>query len=136
MRLKLTFNIKAVPHQSVRIGRNNIAYKPKKIINYQVAIRALAIAQLPKGFEMIPAGTEITIQRLTYQFKYLKSTPKKRRTGKVPKTTKPDLHDNLNKAFMDALEGIVFEQDQNIVKIKNLEKYYDKEDLITLILKY
>lgn len=77
MRLKLTFNIKPVPHQSVRIGRNNIAYKPKKIINYQVAIRALAIAQLPKGFNMIPAGTEITIQRLTYQFKYLKSTPKK-----------------------------------------------------------
>ena len=83
MQLKLTFNIKPVPHQSVRIGRNNIAYKPKKIINYQVAIRALAIAQLPKGFEMIPAGTEITIQRLSYQFEYLKSTPKKRRTGKV-----------------------------------------------------
>jgi hypothetical protein len=37
---------------------------------------------------------------------------------------------------MDALEGIVFEQDQNIIKIKNLEKYYDKEDLITLVLKY
>ena len=37
---------------------------------------------------------------------------------------------------MDALEGIVFEQDQNIVKINGLEKYYDKEDLITLILKY
>ena len=71
MQLKLTFNIRPVPHQSVRIGRNNIAYKPKKIINYQVAIRALAIAQLPKGFEMIPAGTEITIQRLSYQFEYL-----------------------------------------------------------------
>jgi hypothetical protein len=56
-----------------------LPYKPKKIINYQVAIRALAIAQLPKGFEMIPAGTEITIQRLTYQFEYLKSTPKKKK---------------------------------------------------------
>lgn len=136
MQLKLTFNIKPVPHQSIRIGRNNIAYKPKKIINYQVAIRALTIAQLPKGFKMIPAGTEITIERLSYQFEYLTSTPKKRRTGKVPKVSKPDLHDNLNKAFMDALEGIVFEQDQNIVKINGLEKYHDKEDLITLILKY
>ena len=136
MQLKLMFNIKPIPHQSVRIGRNNIAYKPKKIINYQVAIRALTIAQLPKGFKMIPAGTEITIEKLSYQFEYLKSTPKKRRTGKVPKVSKPDLHDNLNKAFMDALEGIVFEQDQNIVKINGLEKYYDKEDLITLILKY
>lgn len=136
MRLKLTFNIKPIPHQSVRLGRNNIAYKPKKIINYQVAIRALAIAQLPSGFEIIPAGTEITIEKLTYQFEYIKSTPKKRRTGKVPKTTTPDLHDNLNKAFIDALEGIVFEQDQNIVKINNLEKYYDKENLITLILNY
>ena len=72
-------------------------------------------------------------RRLTRTTRLEKSEKRKK---KVPKTTKPDLHDNLNKAFMDALEGIVFEQDQNIVKIKNLEKYYDKENLITLILKY
>jgi hypothetical protein len=34
------------------------------------------------------------------------------------------------------LEGVVYEQDQNIVAINKLEKYYGNKDLITLILRY
>ena len=44
--------------------------------------------------------------------------------------TKPDLQDNLNKAFFDALEGVIYEQDQNIVEIKNMKKYYSDNDFI------
>ena len=57
---------------------------------------------------------------------------KKYKIGKVPKTTKPDLQDNLNKAFFDALEGIVFEQDQNIHHIGEMRKYYYEKDCIKL----
>ena len=49
---------------------------------------------------------------------------KKKRLSNPQKTTKPDLLDNLNKAFIDALEGIVFEQDQNIVEVRSLKKTY------------
>jgi hypothetical protein len=37
---------------------------------------------------------------------------------------------------LDALEGLVYEQDQNIVSINGLEKYYGDGDKITLILEY
>ena len=48
----------------------------------------------------------------------------------MPKVTKPDLQDNLNKAFFDALEGLLYEQDQNIVEIKNMSKFYSDSDYI------
>jgi len=123
-------------HQSVRFTRSGRSYKPKKIIDYQATVVRLAEEQLPKDFKIIPAGTNIFIEELTYQYAYIKSIPKKRRVGKLYKATKPDLQDNLNKAFLDALEGVVYEQDQNIVAINKLEKYYGDKDLITLILKY
>lgn len=105
-------------------------------MDYQAYIVRLTEDQLPEEFEMIPAGTNVFIEELTYQYAYIKSIPKKRRVGKLYKATKPDLQDNLNKAFLDALEGVVYEQDQNIVAINKLEKYYGDKDLITLILRY
>jgi len=136
MRLELKFPIRAIPHQSVRFGRRNIAYTPKKIVNYKVALRRMLQEQLPPDFECIPAGTPIVIEQLTYQFKYPKSFPKKKRTGNVPKTTKPDLQDNINKAFIDAFEGYLYQQDQNIHEINKLSKCMGDEDLITFIIKY
>ena len=50
----------------------------------------------------------------------------------VPKYTKPDLHDNLNKALFDALEGIVWERDQNVVAMDNVRKYYAEENAIII----
>jgi Holliday junction resolvase RusA-like endonuclease len=123
-------------HQSVRFTRSGRSYKPKKIMDYQSHIIKLAKHQIKDDFEVIPAGTEIVIEQLTYQYAYLKSEPKKNRNKKIYKVTKPDLQDNLNKAFLDALEGVIYEQDQNIVAINKLEKYYGDKDLITLILKY
>ncbi len=125
-----------MPHQSVRFTRSGRSYKPKKIMDYQQHIIKLTKHQLKEDFEVIPAGTEIVIEQLTYQYAYLKSEPKKNRNKRIYKVTKPDLQDNLNKAFLDALEGVVYEQDQNIVAINKLEKYYGDKDLITLILKY
>lgn len=123
-------------HQSMRFTRSGRSYKPKKIIDYQSHIIKLAKHQIKDDFEVIPAGTEIVIEQLTYQYAYLKSEPKKNRNKKIYKVTKPDLQDNLNKAFLDALEGVIYEQDQNIVAINKLEKYYGDKDLITLILNY
>ena len=58
--------------------------------------------------------------------------PKYLREEGLQKTTKPDLHDNLNKALLDAFEGLVFEQDQNICEIKNIKKYYSEENSIQI----
>jgi Holliday junction resolvase RusA-like endonuclease len=135
---KLTFklNIRPMPHQSVRFGRNGIKYKPKKIVDYQNYVRRLVQDQLPEDFFMIPSGADIHIKELTYEYEYPKSWSKKRKQGKIYKTTKPDLQDNLNKAFLDSLEGLVYEQDQNIVSINNLQKVWSDKDRITLTLEF
>lgn len=134
--MKFTFklNIRPMPHQSMRFTRQGRSYKPKKITDYQDYVRRLVTDQLPKDFTMIEAGTPIVIKELTYEYVYPTSWSKKRKQGKQYKTTKPDLQDNLNKAFLDALEGLVYEQDQNIVSIEKLQKLWSDKDRITLIL--
>lgn len=136
MTLEFKLNIRPVPHQSFRVGRNGIKYKPKKIKDYQEYIKKLVLDQLPDDFQIISAGTLIEVEYIHYCYAYPKSMAKKYKVGNVPKVTKPDLHDNLNKALFDALEGIVFEQDQNIYSVKDMQKYYTEIDCIKFKLNY
>ena len=135
--MKLSFDIyvKPLAHQSFRIGRNGIRYKPKKIVDYQRNIKALIVEQLPKDFDIITSGSEIKVNYIEYIYSYPKSFSKKKRV-KTFKTTKPDLQDNLNKAFFDSLEGIVYEQDQNIVEINRMSKFYGETDQIRVEFEY
>lgn len=93
--------------------------------------------QLPDGFYCIKADTPIHITRLHYVFEYPKSFPKYKKDSMDPvyKVTKPDLHDNLNKALFDALEGIIWERDQNVVAMDDVKKYYSTTDQIIMHIK-
>ena len=134
--LTLHFNLKPTPHQSFRMSRSGFKYTPKKILDFKKDVAWELSGQLPEDFEIIRAGTPIIVEYLHYCFQFPKSTVLKRRIEGAVKVTKPDLLDNLNKAFIDALEGIVFEQDQNIVEVKDLRKFYGKEDYIEIKLLY
>lgn len=134
--LVLELNIRPMPHQSVRFGRNGIKYKPKKVVDYQNYVQRLVLDQLPNDFVIIPKGTPITVDYIHYCYAYPKNMSKKYRVGQIPKTTKPDLQDNLNKPFFDALECLIFEQDQNIVHIKEMKKYYQEKDCIKIKISY
>ena len=136
MILSFELNLRPLAHQSVRIGRGGIKYKPKKVLDYQEYVRTLIENQLPKNFNIIPAGCPIKVNYIEYVYAYPKTMAKKRRILKAPKVTKPDLQDNLNKAFFDALEGLIYEQDQNIVEINNMAKYYALEDKIRVQFEY
>jgi len=128
--LTLEYNIRPLAHQSFRIGRNGIKYKPKKVKDYQDIIKILTVEQLSKDFNIIPSGSTIFVNYIEYIYAYPKSFSKKKKMEMVYKTTKPDLQDNLNKAFFDALEGLIYEQDQNIVVIKRMSKFYGETDKI------
>ena len=132
MELKLKIQLKPTPHQSVRVTRPGGTYQPKKILDYKSSVQEAVREQLPSGFSCIKADTPIHITRLHYCFEYPKSMPKYKRDGVVFKHTKPDLHDNLNKALFDALEGIVWERDQNVVAMDDVKKYYAQEDAIII----
>lgn len=135
MKISFELYIKPLAHQSFRIGRNGIRYKPKKIVDYQRNIKVLILEQLPKDFDIITSGSEIKVNYIEYIYSYPKSLSKKKRV-KTFKTTKPDLQDNLNKAFFDSLEGLVYEQDQNIVEINRMSKFYGETDQIRVEFEY
>lgn len=135
MKLNLELNIRPLAHQSFKIGRGGIKYKPKKVTDYQNYLRRLVTEQLPKNFNIITAGSEIKVNYIEYIYAYPKSFSKKRRV-KTFKVTKPDLQDNLNKAFFDSLEGLLYEQDQNIVEINKMSKFYGETDKIRVEFEY
>lgn len=135
MKISFDLYIKPLAHQSFRIGRNGIRYKPKRIVDYQTNIQVLVLEQLPNDFDIITSGSEIKVNYIEYIYSYPKSFSKKKRV-KTFKTTKPDLQDNLNKAFFDSLEGLVYEQDQNIVEINRMSKFYGETDQIRVEFEY
>ena len=135
MKLTLELNIRPLAHQSFKIGRGGIKYKPKKVKDYQEYLRRLVSEQLPKDFNIITSGSEIKVNYIEYIYAYPKSFSKKRRV-KTFKVTKPDLQDNLNKAFFDSLEGLLYEQDQNIVEINRMSKFYGETDKIRVEFEY
>ena len=135
MKLNLELNIRPLAHQSFKIGRGGIKYKPKKVKDYQEYLRRLVSEQLPKDFNIITAGSEIKVNYIEYIYAYPKSFSKKRRV-KTFKVTKPDLQDNLNKDFFDSLEGLLYEQDQNIVEINKMSKFYGETDKIRVEFEY
>lgn len=105
------------------------------MVDFEKKISLMARSQLPKGFE-IWKNKPLVIESLKYTFPYKKSEKKSvvKQGLEVPKMTKPDLTDNLNKALLDALEGLVFDNDSRIYKIQNSEKVYGSESAINLII--
>ena len=127
MKLNLTIKGTPFPKQSVRHYKGNF-YKPKKIKDNELNVKAQVLNQLPKGFNLITEP--IRVNKLIYVFPYLKSHNARQRNAVVNrqielrKFTKPDLTDNLNKGLFDSLEGIVFKNDSQIAEIQNLKKIY------------
>jgi len=93
----------------------------------------MAILQMRKQkAEKIEGAVNMNI---IYAFRRPQSLSKKERSeidnGKtVPKTTKPDI-DNLTKAILDALNGIVWKDDAQVTQI-NIQKIWSAKDQIEI----
>ena len=112
-------------------------YQPKKVTDEEKNIRAQIIAQLPNDFKPFTKG--VVIKRITFIFPLPTSSRKSMRdsleSGVCPyKITRPDLTDNLMKGVMDAMTGIVFLDDAQVVMINNSSKVYGKVPMIEIIL--
>ena len=131
MKIKLNFEIKPMAKQSFRTTRTGQKYLDASVIKYRKAIRNMAILQMRKQkAEKIEGAVNMNI---VYSFRRPKSLNKKERneidSGKtVPKTTKPDI-DNLTKAILDALNGIVWKDDAQVTQI-NIQKVWSAKDQI------
>ncbi len=110
-----------------RLGRGGHVFTPKKTVD---AERAIAAAFHLTGAEMIPEGTPVMLEVTAY-FSIPKSWPEKKReaamAGELLPTKKPDA-DNILKLVADALNGVAYADDAQIVR-SSVWKEYSKAGL-------
>ncbi len=130
--MKLRFEITGEPRpkQSARFyhtGKFIKSYQTQTVKNEESNVKMQVIAQLPAGFTITQNAIRVT--KLHYVFsplkKMRKSDLKAIEAGElVYKATKPDLTDNLNKGVFDALQGIIYTNDSQIISLDNVKKIY------------
>lgn len=138
MTLKLYFPIIPMAVQSVRFrnaGTFIQTYQPKRNQEYKGCIKVMARVQLPSDFKII--DKPIIINKLVYVFPLLKSMSKKlvkyiSDGGIYYKETKPDLLDNCSKATLDALTGVIWRDDSQVVHTRDIYKIYGLNPSITI----
>ena len=101
------------------------SYQKKSVTDRETSIGWIVMQQLPQGF--VPFDCPLFMEA-EYVFPIPQSATKKMKRmiedgEMVYKDTKPDVHDNLNKATIDSLEGIIFVNDSRIAKMTAV-KYY------------
>lgn len=136
--MKLTFKILCVPIGKGRPrvtarGKFAHAYTPKKTKDYEKFLKAEAATAMT-GWAPLTGPLKVDIQ---FTMPIPKSVTKKGRelmlTGTVKHTKKPD-SDNLAKSVLDALNGVVWEDDSLIYDL-HVTKYYGAEPgiIITVV---
>lgn len=120
---------KPVPKQRPRFSKGH-AYTPKKTVDYERYVQDCFRSSM--GFKM--AGMiEITID---VYMKIPKSAKKEREEmliGRIRPTKRPDI-DNVYKGVTDALNGLAYDDDSQIVD-GHIRKYYAEEDYVIVNIK-
>lgn len=114
-----------------------IKFTPKKQRADATFLKWAFTLQRPAApFELWKGPIEVV--RLHFIFPWTgDSLRQKKKTGAdiIYKASKPDLVDNLNKALFDAMRGIVFVDDAQIVAVNDLKKYYGDPPGTILVIK-
>lgn len=128
-RFYVTIPIMPVPKARPRFTRYGKPYTPEKTKEYEKAI-AETWKQATKNFKYDPE--QPLYVNLVFGLPIAKSTPKYKAEqmaqGIIRHTKKPDA-DNLAKAVMDALNGVAWEDDSQVVKV-SIFKEYAKEPYV------
>ena len=123
MRLKnaqtFVFWTKPIAKGRPRVGRNGAIYTPKTTTDFEKNIREC----IWQNYQCLYGPLHLVIE---FHFKRGAHVPKK----KLWRCAKPDL-DNLAKSVFDAANGLLFEDDKQIVSLQ-VSKMYDIEDKIIL----
>jgi len=96
---------------------------PPKTVNYENYIKLCFMSAKPDGFE--PYAGPVEFHARIYETVPASFSKKKRQLaldGDIFPTKKPDI-DNFLKGFMDALEGLAFLRDQQVVYASVSKKY-------------
>lgn len=136
--MKLTFTVPAKPVAKARprFTLTGHAYTPKTTRDFERLVAACARCAMASTGE----GRATGALRVWLEFYYTppKSWTKAKQAevlaaGALPKTTKPDV-DNLAKAVLDAMNGVVFEDDNQISGICAVKAWsYKRGDTVSVM---
>ncbi len=102
-------------------GRFATAYTPKETVNAEAWVKRCAVDQI--GSPCLDIAFDVSIH-VTVQV--AESWPRKKRAaalaGEIKPTGKPDA-DNVQKALFDALNGVIWKDDSQIVDITFRKRY-------------
>lgn len=121
-----------VPQARPRVARNGGVYEPPKCTEYKFLVREIAKAKMAK-MRLPPMQGEITC-KIEFHMPIPASWPKYRKeTAKgSPHISRPDI-DNLQKAVLDALNGIVYADDGQVFSVEICKRYSDSPGTVILI---
>lgn len=124
MKIKLTIPGKPLGKQRPRVLKNGIAYTPQQTVNYETLVKQLYITEhFQKQLNGPIKATIIAYMPMP------KSTSNKKKeqmiAGIIAPTKKPDW-DNIGKIITDALNGLAYEDDKQIVDARVVKLYSDQ----------
>ena len=118
--IKIRIPGKPTGKQRARTLKTGFSYTPEKTINYENLIK-LIYRESGGGYMEGPLKAQVKIV-----FDIPKSTSKKNRekmmAGELFPTKKPDI-DNVQKIIFDALNGIAYKDDTQIILVEAWKKY-------------
>lgn len=122
MKVEFTIYTDPVAKARARAGAGGRFYTPKKTSDYEAVI-AMHAKQAMKSLQPIDSACCLS---LVFHMPIPKSWSQKKRAqaigGEITHTSKPDL-DNLIKAVKDGLNGIVWADDAQVVRVVAEKKY-------------
>lgn len=112
-----------------RFSKDGHTYTTRKTKEYEDLIKY--IFRIEKHGKMIPEGRRIAVT-ISANFKIPSSDNKaeaeKKRRGITQATIKPDV-DNIAKIVLDALNGIAYRDDSEVVELHVYKQYAEKNDV-------
>jgi len=128
--ISLTIPGPPVGKQRARVTRTGHAYTPAKTVNYEALVKQTFAAKYP---DFVPLSGPVRMG-LWILLMPSKETARKIKKGiKVYPTIKPDI-DNVFKIIADALSGLAFVDDKQIVE-SDLSKHYADRPMVEVVIK-
>lgn len=131
-RVLVTFSVAAKPVPKPGLipnGHGGVRY-PRPAADHYRAFKAMvaraAEAQLPPTWTPAPGGHPIGV-RIVLEFKQPKSRAKEKWH-----TQKPDVENSGSKPILDALTGLVWEDDKQVSAVNQAKVYGAEEDRVTV----
>ena len=116
-----------------RFTKSGYAYTPQATVNYENLVK-MSYTEQTKGAWFEDSAIVAT---LVVHCPIPKSTPKKNIpamiSGETRPTSRPDL-DNIAKAILDALNGVAYTDDSNVIELSIQRRYTDLEPRVAVTL--